>query len=66
MVSTRNGKNVEIHVNEDEEEKRLQEPQLLENTSEYPDDLLRQGMQKEMKAMKTFEVYDEVKKTDLP
>ena len=65
-LSMRDGKNVEIYVNQDEEEVKLQEPRLLENTSEFPDDLLRAGMQKEMKAMKNFQVYDEVKKADLP
>jgi hypothetical protein len=56
---------VELIPNEDPEELRLQEPRLYDGLDEYPEDLLRAGMQREMEAMKEFGVYSEVPKADL-
>ena len=57
MVATKRGQKVNVETNE-EEEMRLTEPilghQLL---SDWPEDKLHAGMQKEMESMRSFGVY---------
>ena len=64
-IQTKDGTMVELDPNEDQEELRLQEPRLWEGLADYPEDLLRAGMQREMDAMREFEVYSEVPRKDL-
>ena len=63
-VTLKDGTEVPVAVNEDTEEKqteiKLNEPQLLRTEPEFPDELVIEGMQKEMKSMKEFDVYEEV------
>ena len=54
-----NGKQVDVHVNEDNEERRLQDP-IIYDPEDYPEDKLRDAMQREMASMKDFGVYEEV------
>ena len=58
-VSTKKGQHVKVDTNEDEE-MRLTDPllghQLL---SDWPEDKLHEGMQKEMSSMRSFGVYEE-------
>jgi hypothetical protein len=64
-IQTKDGTMVELDPNEDQEELRLQEPRLWEGLADYPEDQLRAGMQREMDAMREFEVYSEVPRKDL-
>ena len=58
-ISTKRGKEVEVNVNEDDE-LRLSDPLLgAEQLDEWPEEKLRQGMQKEMESLKSFDVYEE-------
>ena len=63
-VTLKDGTEDPVAVNEDTEEKqteiKLNEPQLLRTEPEFPDELVIEGMQKEMKSMKEFDVYEEV------
>ena len=59
---------IPVEVNQDEDEKktelRLLEPQLLREEAEFPSEHLVPAMQKEMKSMKDFDVYEEVPLTE--
>ena len=59
-----NGKQVDVHVNEDNEERRLQDP-IIYDPEDYPEDKLRDAMQREMASMKDFGVYEEVPLDDM-
>ena len=59
-----NGKQVDVHVNEDNDERRLQDP-IIYDPEDYPEDKLRDAMQREMASMKDFGVYEEVPLHDM-
>jgi len=67
-ISLKNGDNIEIHVNEDPEEKKLElmskEP-LLWYSTEFDEKLLKAGMKRELQSLKDFEVFEEVETSNL-
>ena len=67
-ISLKNGDAIEIHVNEDPEEKKLelmsQEP-LLWYETEFDEELLKAGMKRELQSLKDFDVFEEIHTSNL-
>ena len=65
-VTTKKGKDIEVHTNEEEDELTWNNPLLTEAMlKEFPEDKLKQGMSKEMESMDYFDVYEEIDVTKL-
>ena len=61
-IQLKNGQEVEITPNEDQDEVRASEsdPVIYENTSEFTDEELKGGMKNEMRSLEDFEVKEDV------
>ena len=71
-VELKNGETIDVCANEDYQETKemldavtmLDDPEIID-TEGFPMDMLQEGMKKEMSSMTTFNVFKEVKVTDL-
>ena len=64
-ICTKKGEKIDVEANE-EQELRLDDPILNEaQKNEFPEQLLKQGMNQEMQSMKDFRVYEEIYLTHL-
>jgi hypothetical protein len=66
VVSTKKGHAIDVATNDATDELKLDDPLLTDSMmSEFPTDKLREGMNEEMDSMRHFNVYTELRATDL-